>query len=261
MCRTPSPSQKFASTPPRSMCCSRSAGSRPVLVDAQLAVLVGAQRGGERRLRAVDLRAVPPVAVDGDVGRRRRGVVVARSGRAACAGSASAARARRRRPRAARSTGSSGSFWPWLNQSCTSNWSQARGEHVQRRRRLEALAGEQLAADLARARVEERRQRLRERVPHRYVAAEARADGAHATARRGRSTCRPAAGLRGRRAAAAARPAVRSRCRAGSGAAGARAARRARGSRSASAAGPSRTAGRGTVPGRRASSPASGSFR
>ena len=108
--------------------------NQAAVVELQLAVLAGAQLPARTSDRAaVDLRAVPPVGVGGDEGRRRRRSP--RSGRGASAGSPSAVAATGRRRRARSSRGSSCSFSPWLNQSCTSNWIHAAAS------RLSVVAG------------------------------------------------------------------------------------------------------------------------
>ena len=64
------------------------------------------------------------------------------------------------------------------------------GEDVHDRGRLELVARQQLAADEARVRLEQARQRLRIRALERDVAAEARADHPHRRAARGRCSSR-----------------------------------------------------------------------
>ena len=129
-----------------------------LLVDPELAVLARAERGGERRVAAVDLRAVPPVRVVGDV--RRRLVRVGRSGRACvrgifigCSGQGSSS-ATGISPRLLRLGLAVAEPVVHLELDPRS------GEQVERRRRLELLAGQELAADQARARVEHRVSRL-----------------------------------------------------------------------------------------------------
>ena len=101
-------------------------GEEALLVDAQLAALArrGSPARSPRRCRRSASRPTsgcrPSRRSAASTGRRRR------SGRAACAGSRiGPLRARCRARRAATSQGRSVSFLPWLNQSCTSNWSQA----------------------------------------------------------------------------------------------------------------------------------------
>ena len=95
-----------------------------VRVEPEPAARAFAERARDRRLAAVDLRSVPPVRVGGHEGRRRRRSRPG-TGRCACARSASAARAHGSSSASSSSNGSSGRFLPWLNQSCTSNWSHA----------------------------------------------------------------------------------------------------------------------------------------
>ena len=146
-------------------------------VEAQLAVLVRAQRAGERGVAAVDLRAVPPVRIGGHVRRRRAVLHVARV----------AARARDpHRPLGPRVVVGQLDLPRVLRlalavaEPVVHLELEPRGrEHVQRRRRLELVAGQQLAADDARIRLQQRRQRIRVRAVERHVAAEAGADAAH----------------------------------------------------------------------------------
>ena len=132
------------------------------LVDLQLAVLARAQRVGEGGVAAVDLRAVPPVRVVGDERRRLAGIACSGPRRVrwiciGCSGHGSSSASWI-------SQGSSGSFLPWLNQSCTSNWIQAPASRLSVVAGLELVAGEQLAADQARVRLEQLVRRLAERV-------------------------------------------------------------------------------------------------
>ena len=101
VCRSARPSQKLPATPVRSSLGVEVARQLAVRVEPQLAARALAERARDRRLAAVDLRAVPPVRVGRDLGRRRRRSRPG-TGRCASARSASAARAtgRRRRARA-----------------------------------------------------------------------------------------------------------------------------------------------------------------
>ena len=175
VCRSASPSQKFPATPVRSSVRVEVARQLAVGVEPQLAALVARGARRDRRLAAVDLRAVPPVRVGvtqvGGPAVRVRGRVGARA-----LGSASAAPAHGSSSASSSSNGSSGRFLPWLNQSCTSNWSHAPAST------FSVVAGLELSrvssSRLTRRGfgVEQLGSSLGERVLERDVAAEARAD-------------------------------------------------------------------------------------
>ena len=139
------------------------------LVDLQLAVGVRAERVGEGRVAPVDLRAVPPVAV---VGEEDRGPV--RVGGRIGARALDLHRMVRPRvvvrdldlPRVLRLALAVAEPVVHLELDPRA------GQQVERRRRLELVARQELAADQARVRVEDRLGRLGFRVPERDVAAE-----------------------------------------------------------------------------------------
>ncbi len=147
-----------------------------LLVDLELAVLARAERGREGGVAAVDLGAVPPVRVVGDV-RERLVRVGARVrvrprdlhrvlGPGVVVGDRDLPRLLRRGLAVAE---------PVVHLELD----PGSGEQVERRRGLELLAGQELAADQARARVEHRVGRLPIGERERHVAAEAAPEAAH----------------------------------------------------------------------------------
>ncbi len=147
-----------------------------VVVDPQLAVLPGTESLRERDVTTVDLGAVPPVRIVGDEGGGpgRIGARVA--------------------PRALdlhRVVGPRVVVvhldQPWVlglvlamaEPVVDLELDPRAGQEVERRRRLELLPREQLAADRPRVRIEERVRRLRVRVLQRDIPSEAAAEAAH----------------------------------------------------------------------------------
>jgi hypothetical protein len=146
------------------------------LVQAQLAVLARADRLGECRIATVDLGAVPPVRVVGDEGRRFFRVTAWVLTRALDPHRVLRPRIigfERHDPRILR-----------LVLAVTEpvvhlELDPRRGEQVQRRRRLELLAREQLPAHQPHVGIEQPLVRLARRRIERDVAAEAAAEAAH----------------------------------------------------------------------------------
>ena len=169
------PTQKLPATPERSRSFWRSAGGQAQVVDAEPPLLVGAQAVGELRRAAVDLRAVPPVGVVRDVGRRPGRV---------------GARVRHRaqdlhrmiRPRIVLLEGDLEGVLrlgvvaqPVVHLELD----PGAGQQVERGRRLKAVAGEEPPADQARVRVEQPLRLLGVGVLERHVAPEPAPQRAH----------------------------------------------------------------------------------
>ncbi len=154
------------------------ARGQTVRADAELAVLAGADRRGEALVGAVDLRAVPPMAVGGDEGVRRARILV--RGRVA-----PGARDRHRTLGPVVVVVERQLIWILLFVLSVAEpvvdleLDPCGRQHVERGGRQKALAREQLAADRPRIRLEHRRFRPTEALSQRNVAAEAGADAAH----------------------------------------------------------------------------------
>ena len=149
---------------------------QPALVEPQLPVGARADRLGEGWIATVDLRAVPPVGVFGDEGRRPVGV------RARILPGA-LDRHRVLRPRIVGVERDEPRV-PCLVLAVAEpivhlELDPGAGEQVERRRRLKLLAGQQFPADESRARLEQPVLRLAHGRLERDVAAEAAAEAAH----------------------------------------------------------------------------------
>ena len=146
-------------------------------IEAELAVGAGADGARERRVAAVDLRAVPPVRVARDVRGRRAVVAVAR----VAPGALDAHRPLLPRVvlRELELEGLLGDALPVAEPVVHLELEPRAGEDVHDRRRLELVAREQPATDEAWTRLEQPRQRLRMCPLERHVAAEAGADHPH----------------------------------------------------------------------------------
>ena len=158
------------------MCFSRSTGGRPVSSSRSLPWIVRPECVGELRVSSVDLRAVPPVRVVGDVGRGQIRV----GGRVALR-PLDLHRMLGPRivvleldlPRLLRLALAVAEPVVHLELDPGS------GDQVERRRRLELVARQELTADQARVRIENRLRRFAFGVAERDVPAEAAALAAH----------------------------------------------------------------------------------
>ena len=213
-----------------------------VRVEPEPAARVLAERARDRRLAAVDLRAVPPVRVGRHPGRRAAALVRERIGARALDS---------HRPLGPRVVVGELELERLLGQVLAVaepvvhlELEPRAGEDVDDRGGLELLARQQPAADEARVRVEQAGQLLGVRVPERDVAAEARADHAHRRGCRGRCSSRPSSGESCVPPFSDGFGAAGRRCRRGSPRGAESGGRPACRRRAATAAGPSRSDGR-----------------
>ena len=147
---------------------------QPAVVEAQLAVLAALDRLGEGRVAPVDLRSVPPVRVVGD--ERRRPVAVRRRVTPRALDlhrllGPGIVGVERDEPRVL------GLVLAVVEPVVHLELDPRAGEQVQRRRGDELVAGQKLARDDARVRLE--RVRLAHRLVQRHVPPEAAAEAAH----------------------------------------------------------------------------------
>ena len=169
------PTQKLPATPERSTSCWRSAGGRPRSSIRSRPFSCDRSAVGELRRAAVDLRAVPPVGVAGDVG-RRPGLVGARVGHGA------QDLHRVLGPRIVlleRDLPGVLLLGVVAQPVVHLELDPGPGQQVERGRRLEAFAREEPPADEARVRVEQPLRLVRVGVLERHVPPESAPERAH----------------------------------------------------------------------------------